>query len=142
MPNGNTLACAGGRGYLVEMTAEGDVVWEYRSPVTRNGRLMQGELPQAGSVSSANQVFRGPRYPDTYVGFEGRDLTPGDYLELYPECTGDLDGDGTVDGADLTMFLGSWGDCASENCPADLTGDGLIDGADLTVILGYWGACP
>ena len=27
-------------------------------------------------------------------------------------------------------------------CPADLTGDGAVDGADLTLLLGSWGVCP
>lgn len=142
MPNGNTLACAGGRGYVVEMTPDGDVVWEYRSPVTPAGRLMQGELPQQGAFSSSNQMFRCPRYPDTHAGFIGKDLTPGAYLELYPECAGDLDGNRIVDGADLTVFLGNWGLCTEDPCLGDLNEDGIIDGADLTAILGSWGLCP
>ena len=52
-------------------------------------------------------------------------------------CTGDFNGDGIVDGADLTALLGTWG----EDGAADLNGDGLIDGADLTILLGAWGPC-
>ena len=48
---------------------------------------------------------------------------------------GDLDEDGVVDGSDLTILLGSWG----ESDPlADLNGDGTVDGADLTIMLGNW----
>ena len=52
------------------------------------------------------------------------------------ECPGDYNGDGTVDGADLTILLGDWGGSA-----ADLNGDGNVDGADLTILLGAWGDC-
>lgn len=57
-------------------------------------------------------------------------------------CPGDLVPDGTVDGADLSVLLGSWGDCPPKQpCPADLTTDGIVDGADLTILLGAWGNC-
>lgn len=52
-------------------------------------------------------------------------------------CGGDLNGDGTRDGADLAILLSGWG----TNAP-DLDGDGLVGGADLAVLLGAWGACP
>jgi hypothetical protein len=55
------------------------------------------------------------------------------------ECTGDLDGSGVIDGADLGTLLGAWGSAGS---PADLDGDGTVGGADLGVMLGNWGACP
>lgn len=51
----------------------------------------------------------------------------------------DLSFDGVVDGADLAIVLGLWGeDCVG--CQADLDDNGMIDGADLTQILGAWGA--
>lgn len=53
-------------------------------------------------------------------------------------CPGDLNGDGSVGGADLGLFLGSWGDSP---CDADVNGDGVCNGADLGVILGAWGDC-
>ncbi len=57
-------------------------------------------------------------------------------------CIGDLNGDGMVNGADLTIELSSWGDCpAGEDCPADLNGDDQVNGADLTIMLSAWGAC-
>ena len=53
-------------------------------------------------------------------------------------CTGDLNADCAVDGADLGLLLGAWGGPG----PTDLTGDGNTDGADLGLLLGAWGACP
>lgn len=53
----------------------------------------------------------------------------------------DLNGDGVVDGADLTIVLGTWGRCpAGSSCQADLTGDFVVNGADLTIVLGNWGS--
>lgn len=53
-------------------------------------------------------------------------------------CLGDLNLDGQIDGADLTLILGAWG---TMDPKYDLNDDGLIDGADLTMILGAWGPC-
>ncbi|MDG2030609.1 MAG: dockerin type I domain-containing protein [Phycisphaerales bacterium] len=57
-------------------------------------------------------------------------------------CIGDINGDGIVNGSDLSQVLGFWGPCSNETCPADLNGDGSVTGADLSIILGYWGTCP
>lgn len=51
----------------------------------------------------------------------------------------DLNGDGVVDGADLGILLGQWGDCPFLFfCSADFENDGDVDGADLGVLLGAW----
>jgi hypothetical protein len=52
---------------------------------------------------------------------------------------GDVDSDGSVDGIDLSIVLGYWGDCPGGlPCDADLNGDLVVNGLDLTVVLGYW----
>ena len=56
------------------------------------------------------------------------------------ECPADLDGNGTVDGADLTIILSDWG-CTGDGCVGDLDDNGQVDGADLTIILSAWGDC-
>jgi len=48
---------------------------------------------------------------------------------------GDLNGDGTIDGADLGALLAAWG---ASGGPADLNDDGTVDGADLGLLLGVW----
>lgn len=53
------------------------------------------------------------------------------------ECEADLDGDGFVNGADLAILLGDWGQVSGD----DLDGLGVIDGADLAILLGAWGPC-
>jgi polyhydroxybutyrate depolymerase len=52
-----------------------------------------------------------------------------------PTNPADVNGDGTVNGADLTIILGHWGG-TSPAC--DLDGSGLVDGADMTIVLGSW----
>ncbi len=53
-------------------------------------------------------------------------------------CLGDLNTDRTVNGADLGILLGQWGQTGS----GDLDGNGIVGGADLGLLLGVWGACP
>jgi hypothetical protein len=49
---------------------------------------------------------------------------------------GDLNGDGSVNGADLAALLASWGACSG--CAADLDGDGGVGAADLAILLAAW----
>ena len=51
LPNGNTLICEGDFGRLFEVTAGGELVWEYVNPYF-------GRLPKAKN----NRVFRAYRY--------------------------------------------------------------------------------
>lgn len=47
----------------------------------------------------------------------------------------DLNGDGSVNGIDIAIILGAWGD---PNPLVDLSGNGTVDGADLAIVLGGW----
>jgi hypothetical protein len=58
------------------------------------------------------------------------------------ECIADLNNDAVVNGADLGVLLGFWGQPPSLYPPADINGDGLIDGVDLGILLSSWGTCP
>jgi hypothetical protein len=62
-------------------------------------------------------------------------------LDLHPtagSCLADLNGDGSVTGADLGILLGDWGQATA----SDIDGNGVVDGADLGRLLGAWGNCP
>lgn len=63
LPNGNTLITVGTSGRLIEVTTEGDVVWEYINPSPER-----------------NWVFRARKYPADHPGFAGKDMTPGEVL--------------------------------------------------------------
>lgn len=77
-PNGNTLICEGTSGHLFEVTSQGDVVWDYLNPVYTAGHATQGD-----PAPPLNNVFKVRRYAADYPGLAGRDLTPGDPLELF-----------------------------------------------------------
>jgi len=55
-------------------------------------------------------------------------------------CPADLNNDGVVNGADISVLLGYWGQ-SGKSVVADITGDGLVDGADLAMLLSSWGKC-
>lgn len=85
LPNGNTLICDGTHGRLFEVTTDGEVVWDYINPVVKEGPLYQGESPTLDIRNHQyNAVFKIHRYPKDYAAFAGKDMTPGDPLELYP----------------------------------------------------------
>jgi formylglycine-generating enzyme required for sulfatase activity len=93
LSNGNTLICEGGHGRFLEVTYSGTTVWEYFNPVTNDGPLTQGDtLPYDVShpEETMNSVFRVYCYPPTYAAFAGKDLSPGDFVELYPSKTVNL----------------------------------------------------
>jgi hypothetical protein len=84
LPNDNTIICEGANGRLFEVETDGTIVWEYQSPVGNSGPLQQGI-----NVEASSSVFRCTRYSADYDGFIGKDLTPGDVIELNSntDCT-------------------------------------------------------
>jgi len=76
LPNGNMLICDGDSGYFFEIDANNNIVWEYINPDTANGILSQGDTP------TSNNVFRASKFSKDYPAFNGKDLTPGDPIEL------------------------------------------------------------
>ena len=71
----------------------------------------------------------------------------GDYLDLGKNlfctgCPGDLNNNGIVDGADISVMLGFWGfSGVGIPVPADLDNDGVVSGSDLASLLADWGKC-
>ncbi|MDA1180104.1 MAG: hypothetical protein O2931_15075, partial [Planctomycetota bacterium] len=47
----------------------------------------------------------------------------------------DINGDGSVDSADIGILLDYWG---MSKGPADLTHDGFVDGSDFGIVLSHW----
>ena len=57
-------------------------------------------------------------------------------------CLADLNGDGVVAGADMSLLLGGWsppGQPCTGCCVGDIDGNGVVNAADLTLLLGAWG---
>jgi hypothetical protein len=65
-------------------------------------------------------------------------LTPVGGPSCPPPCPADLDGNGTVAAADLSILLAGWGGSGI----ADLDGNGSVGASDLTILLSAWGPCP
>ncbi|TNE49230.1 MAG: T9SS type A sorting domain-containing protein [Bacteroidetes bacterium] len=77
-PNGNTLICEGASGHFFETDPAGNIHWDYINPVSMGNPVPQGTFP------AQNSVFRTYRYTADYPAFAGRDLTPGNPVELNP----------------------------------------------------------
>jgi len=86
--------------------------------------------PDAGGMTGGDYALAG--------GF-----WPGVSSESEP-CFGDLNGDLTIDLADLAQLLGSYGTTSGATyADGDLNGDGAVDLSDLAALLGVYGtSCP
>ncbi|WP_179319260.1 aryl-sulfate sulfotransferase [Winogradskyella helgolandensis] len=85
LPNGNTLICEGINGQFFEINSYEGIVWRYSSPVNSD----TGNIASQGSSPSSysNVSFRAKKYDINHPAFAGRDLTPGDPIELNPDLT-------------------------------------------------------
>lgn len=70
-------------------------------------------------------------------GIEGNPYS-GHYGAYQFGAPADLNVDGAVSAADISIMLGSWGDCGLDPCWADLNGDGVVSAHDLAELLGAW----
>jgi hypothetical protein len=69
-------------------------------------------------------------------------VEPGDLAIVPTPCYGDIDGNGGVDLADLSLLLGNFG-LTGGGLPGDLNDDGYVDLSDLSTLLVNFGAlCP
>lgn len=85
--------------------------------------------------------------PALFVGGFFRNSPAGDsYLARWQGCAGesqcdlaDVNCDGSIDGNDIGLILGNWGQCVGPaGCIGDLNGDGWVNAADLGVVLDHW----
>ncbi len=82
------------------------------------------------------------------IRFQARDVDPGSVVEVAVDdlrvfgydCEAprpaDINGDGVVNGIDLSVILGMWG---TSDATGDINGDGVVGGADLTMLFSDWG---
>ncbi len=77
-----------------------------------------------------------PTIVDTGVG-TAPIVDRGAFERQADPCPSDLDGNGVVNAADLSLLLGSWGTGGT----GDLDGNGTVNAADLALLLGAWGGC-
>lgn len=85
LAGGNTMISEGPAGRIFEVTAEGEIVWEYEVPVGTDGPLTQGTEPAPlFGAADENLLFRAERCESSHPGLTGRDLTPQGGIELEP----------------------------------------------------------
>lgn len=132
LPISGTLLEAGG-GIELIATFEGEQAFDQviDGPFPEQLVPLPTILPPGGT---ANVIFSGiiERIFGT-AGLSGTLVA----ASVAADPVGDLNGDGTVNGADLAILLADWGDAGG---PADFDGNGIVDGADLAILLGNWGA--
>ena len=114
-------------------------VWRDDELLTPEGTAKTGEL------EGLDRVYFGPGISPSYVGSLEVDfvrLTEGAFgpVEKIP---GDANGDGQVDGSDVTILAGNWQKGVSDGLTAsweegDFNGDGQVDGSDVTILAGNW----
>lgn len=73
LPNGNTMALLARVGRLLEITPEGEVVWEYVNPVTNAGIFRTIITSEHENVMGGWAPLR---YPVDFPGLAGKDLSP------------------------------------------------------------------
>ena len=92
LSSGNLLINDGAHGTFFEINESEEIVWKYINPVVPMGPLEQGQLPINQNDEPNNGVFRATKYEKDYAAFNGRTLTPGDFVQLDPqEVLGGLD---------------------------------------------------
>lgn len=136
--------------------------WNMQDIDLKLWRLVNGNLTaisgDAGASVFASGNCESASLVDNAEHLYLRDLAAGDYVlevrrkpgsqtnlpvvvswympDTEASVTGDLDGDGSVGAADLSILLNQWG---STGGPADLNADGIVNAADLAVLLANWG---
>ena len=75
--NGNTTLVAGENGEIVEVTPEGEVVWNYICPIVSAGWGQPAVAKAIHGPYDAPNLFRGYPIPKDDPRLAGKDLTPG-----------------------------------------------------------------
>lgn len=76
LENGHTLINAGSPGYMFEINANDEVVWEYVIPLAGNNPVPQGSNP------NGNSTFRAYKLSKDHPIFDSLDVSPGSVIEI------------------------------------------------------------
>ncbi|MCK4850706.1 MAG: PEP-CTERM sorting domain-containing protein, partial [Phycisphaerae bacterium] len=72
----------------------------------------------------------------------GGDSNVGTIFVLPDHLPGDVNGNGYVDGTDLTIIISHWGQSGLGREFGDLNDNGVVDGPDYAEVLSYWNPPP
>lgn len=93
------------------------------------------------SLSYSTQYFWGVQAVNG-AGSTGSTPASQNFFTPPAPCSGDINGDGSTNTADLTVLLGNFGATVTPNTNGDFDGDGVVTTADLTIFLGNFGCTP
>ena len=134
--------------FIIEVSSNSGASWTTHRSISNGNSAGTGWTTESFPVSDYAEAGDGLR-----LRFTASDNDPASVVEAGLDSfrietilcdsgsvPGDINGDGVVDGSDLSAVLGFWGAC--DGCPSDLNGDGVVDGSDLSTVLGYWTPNP
>ena len=121
--NDDTCACSGGCG------TTGTSAYASELSSTNTGLPLTQDLVAGQTYYLCIGGYAAADYPVGTMSISGPPQPPA--------CPADLDHNGVVDGADLGMLLGNWGNSGI----GDINNDGIVNGADLGALLGAYGPC-
>ena len=128
-PNGDTLITWGIYGTLFEVTSNLQTVWQYVNPVTSTPLAQGSNVPFDPNsnpnfpTQKLNEVFKVHRYPASFSGFAGKDLTPRSTVETYTGAATDTIGLGLPDAWVRSHF----GSLSAVTSTSSHSGNGLTD---------------
>ena len=125
--------------FAVSATGQGTLTyqWRFNSVVVQNGPNISGANTPTLQILSAGEANEG-FYRCLVTNACGTTNSELALLTVNPLCLGDLNGNGSVDAADLSALLGAWG---STNPTFDLDDNGSVGASDLALLLSRWGIC-
>lgn len=126
-------------------SAVSDTLWTRRLNADRSDAWTSGAVIAAPASDKAKMVSARQANASLFIWGEGsfgvqdvaaQRVSDDGTIGGDPTVPGDINGDGSVDGLDLTAVLAAW---ATNDAAADINGDGTVDGLDLTIVLAAWG---
>ncbi len=116
-----------------EVLPDDSQAWAHGETLFGTGPVVDAALPVGKHTVSFTAVDS--------TGDSSSDTIEVEFAEL---CDGDFDSDGDVDGSDLSVFSGEFGQTACPKCQADFDGDNDVDGTDLSTFSQSFGRtnCP
>lgn len=106
-------------------------------PAPSGGEPQWGGLPHAGIKDLEVRIVPGGY--ELWMSCLSRGIAV--LSVIMPTTAGDVNGDGSVNVADLLAVITSWGACPTkpQSCPADLDGNGVVAVSDLLLVINHWG---
>jgi hypothetical protein len=131
------------RSLRTDISNDGGQTWTFVHQTTgTDGDWQSASFIIADYVEPTDQLmirFGTSDEGDATVTNAGIDNVVVEELACGESCTGDLNGDGVVNVADLLLLFDSWGSCPG--CDADFNGDDIVNVADLLILFDNWGPC-